>query len=164
MKKYITIIAAIIAAVTITITNAELTTKQFVEVKNWANARGYVYNGTAKSFGMEYFDFVNRSTEIHCIAPISSDTADEAINALIASAVMFRIGAVAVAETAAAVTAEPVVKTAALPETVSPGGIPVAVVNRIRARAEADYPNDYSMQQHRIKSEVNAYLDLHRSE
>jgi hypothetical protein len=113
---------------------------------------------------MEYFDFVNRSTEIHCIAPISSDTADEAINALIASAVMFRIGAVAVTEAVAAVTTEPVVKTATLPEAVSPNGIPVAVVNRIRARAEADYPDNYSMQQYRIKNEVNAYLDLHENE
>ncbi len=156
--------AALVAAFTIATANAELTTKQFVEVKNWANARGYVYNGTAKSFGMEYFDFVNRSTEIHCIAPISSDTADEAINALIASAVMFRIGAVAVTEAVAAVTTEPVVKTATLPEAVSPNGIPVAVVNRIRARAEADYPDNYSMQQYRIENEVNAYLDLHRSE
>ena len=138
MKIKTTIIAAVIAATVGA--DAELTEKQFAQVKNWADARGYSYNGTSADFKVEYFDFVNRSTDVHCIAPTSSDTADEAINALIASEVMFRLGALAVT-TVKAISSEPAVKTA------TPSASPQV--------EESDYPDFTDEAKAEMESEAN---------
>jgi hypothetical protein len=88
MKKLTTTIAAI-AAIT-TAAQADLSPKQFDKVINWARNQGYTYDGGATRSGIECFVFSNHDTSIVGLIPISSDTADEAINALIASTITFQ--------------------------------------------------------------------------
>ena len=76
-----TIIAALAAAVT---AHAELDAKEFDQVKAWAEKQGYAYDGIAKRFNALVF---KHKTGVIVFAPVTSDTADEAINALIASKV-----------------------------------------------------------------------------
>ena len=87
MKKLITIIAA--TAITIT-AQAELKPSQFAQLKAWAEMRGYSYKGTIDKFGTPCFAFSNATTNVSGLVPVSSDTADEAINALIASTITYR--------------------------------------------------------------------------
>ena len=102
-------------------------------------------------FGTDCFVFSNHSTGVVGLVPVSSDTADEAINAFIASTVTYR-----------AVT-EPL--EAAYPvESTAPNGLPANVMRRIKAKAEKDWPDDYSMQVFRIEKEVNAYMELQENE
>ncbi len=53
-------------------------------------------------------------------------------------------------------------KQAELPATTptTPNGVPEDLFNRIRAKAQADYPDDYGMQKWRINKEVAAYRSL----
>ncbi len=85
MKQLITI--TIIAALTSVNVLAELTTKQFVQLRDWAASRGDLYEGTEDKFGVQCFVFSNKNKTIFGFVPVSSDTADEAINALIASSI-----------------------------------------------------------------------------
>jgi hypothetical protein len=86
MNKLITILGTIVA---ITATQAELTTKDFVQLTKWATSRGYTYDGGSTKSGIQCFVFTNSEGMIGLV-PRSSDTADEAINALIASTAVYR--------------------------------------------------------------------------
>ena len=91
MKKLLTLT---VLMATLAMTHAELTTKEFDQLKTWATNQGYTYDGIAKRFNC--FAFSNHSTNMVTLVPTSSDTADEAINALIASIATCRL----IAETA----------------------------------------------------------------
>jgi hypothetical protein len=121
MKKHI--IIAIAIAITAISANAELTPKQFGQLKDWATSRGYSYKGTDNSFGVQCFIFADQN--IFGLVPVSSDTADEAINALIASTVtcreMLEIGKQVVAE----VKAENSAKTS--PKIATPAATPAEI-------------------------------------
>jgi hypothetical protein len=87
MRKLVTIAIAIIA---ITISaQAGLTPKQFGQLTNWAEQNGYFYKGKDANLGFPCYVF-GSNQEIYGFVPITSDTADEAINALIASTATFR--------------------------------------------------------------------------
>ena len=88
MTKLLTI--AIIIAITAISAHAELTPKQFDQLRNWAMSRGYTYDGGATRIGTHCFVFSDHLTGVFGLVPVSSDTADEAINALIASVATFR--------------------------------------------------------------------------
>jgi hypothetical protein len=166
MKNYMktaTIIAAI-AAATVT-AQAELTNKEFEQMASWAEARGYFYEGIEQlgRFETKCFAFSNRHPGVDYLCayvPVSSDTADEAINALIASAVTLDVAVASGREVVAKVrreaapariVQEPLRKTA---------GIPSDVLERIKAKAENDWADDYEMQNYVIKKQANAYLEL----
>jgi hypothetical protein len=70
-----------------TVAHAELTPKQFGQMKDWAEREGYSYQGIGRSGGVNVFMFEKLSSV--AFAPLSSDTADEAINALIGSAALY---------------------------------------------------------------------------
>jgi hypothetical protein len=117
-------------------------------------------------FEIKCFAFTNRrpGTDYLCAyVPISSDTADEAINAFIASAVTLDVaikyGRKAVADARRETAAVPVVRE---PQH-KMAGVPTDVLNRIRANAESEWADDYEMQQYTIKNQVEAYLELHSS-
>ena len=86
MKTTATILAAL--AIGVGSLKAELTQKQFVQLTDWATNRGYYYEEIAASNGANYYIFTNRMAPgagyVFALVPISSDTADEAINALLA--------------------------------------------------------------------------------
>jgi hypothetical protein len=89
MKKLTTIIIAAIAIIT-NAARAELTTKEFEQLKSWATNNGFNYEGTATWVGRfdlarECYVFAVRNARAFGLVPVSSDTVDEAINALIAS-------------------------------------------------------------------------------
>ena len=86
MKK---LVITLMLAVT-TIARAELTPQQFGQVRDWANREGYIYHGIETSAGVRVFMFENSTSSTLACAPVSSDTADEAINALIGSAALCR--------------------------------------------------------------------------
>jgi hypothetical protein len=90
MKKLITL-TVLMATLAVT-TQAALTPKQFAQVEKWAAKYRCYYAGIEADaeFGIRYFVFISPQSGVHLIAPISSDTADEAINAMIASAIVFR--------------------------------------------------------------------------
>jgi hypothetical protein len=88
MTKLLTI--AIIIAITAISADAELTPKQFDQLRNWAMSRGYTYDVGATRIGTHCFVFSDHLTGVFGLVPVSSDTADEAINALIASVATFR--------------------------------------------------------------------------
>jgi hypothetical protein len=84
MKKIIT---TIIAAAAVSTAQADLAPKAFEQLTDWAVARGFFYErvdlvGKSKT---KCFVFNNREKGSKAFVPASSDTADEAINALIAS-------------------------------------------------------------------------------
>src|SRR5258707_17949 len=87
MTKLITITIAI-AAFTMS-AQAALTPKQFGQLTNWAEQNGYFYKGKDSNLGFPCYVF-SSNQEIYGFVPITSDTADEAINALIASTATFR--------------------------------------------------------------------------
>ena len=82
----------IITITTIAITmsaQAGLTPKHFGQLKDWAEQNGYFYKGKDANLGFPCYVF-GSNQEIYGFVPITSDTADEAINALIASTATFR--------------------------------------------------------------------------
>jgi hypothetical protein len=88
MKKLATTILASLAIVANV--SAGLTPEQFGKMRNWAEREGYSYTGIrTDSAGIEVYMFRNAASL--AVAPTSSDTPDEGINALIASASMFRV-------------------------------------------------------------------------
>jgi hypothetical protein len=89
MKQLITIIAAVAALTSVNL-QAELNSKQFVQLRNWAESRGFFYKGIVSKFDVQCFEFTNAGPKVFGWVPISSDTADEAINALIASTITFQ--------------------------------------------------------------------------
>jgi hypothetical protein len=95
MKKLI-INTIAIAALSCSAAFAELTPDQFGQVRNWANREGYVYRGVDIVSDVKVFVF--ESDKGFACAPVSSDTPDEAINALIGSAALYRMAVVAVRE------------------------------------------------------------------
>jgi hypothetical protein len=86
LKKLLTLIAIAIT----TAAQAELTSQQFAQLKAWAESRSYLYEGTDSIFGTQCFVFIDHGTNMFGLVPTSSDTADEAINALIASTLTCR--------------------------------------------------------------------------
>ena len=82
--KLITILLTL--ALTMVAAHAELTPKQFGQMKNWAEREGYSYQGIGRSNGVNVFIFEKPSSV--AFAPLSSDTPDKAINALIGSAAL----------------------------------------------------------------------------
>ena len=91
----ITMIKAITSTVlitTIAITmsaQAGLTPKHFGQLKDWAEQNGYFYKGKDANLGFPCYVF-GSNQDVYGFVPITSDTADEAINALIASTATFR--------------------------------------------------------------------------
>jgi hypothetical protein len=70
-----------------TVAQAELMPKHFGQMKDWAEREGYSYQGIGRSNGVNVFMFEKPSSV--AFAPLSSDTPDEAINALIGSAALY---------------------------------------------------------------------------
>jgi hypothetical protein len=88
MKKLI--LTTLIAA-SATFAHAELTPKEFGQVRDWAHREGYLYRGIdAASTGVLVYMFEGTREASICYAPVSSDTPDEAINSLIGSAAVYR--------------------------------------------------------------------------
>jgi putative nucleic acid binding protein len=87
MKKILTTIVIASAAIS---ARAELTSKHFIQLEQWAAKSGYFLQGTDSDFGVKCFLFANPKTNVFGLVPVSSDTADEAINALIASTATYR--------------------------------------------------------------------------
>ena len=180
MKNTKHLIAAAIAAAVITTntnTHAELTGKQFEQVTNWAQTRGFFYRGIERIGATECFVFNNRQSAPNARAafvPTSSDTPDEGINALIASSATYdwamKLGHEVVAEVrreereARAATPAPVATPAPAPAPAAAPrvarSIPDNVFFRIRADAQAEWPHDYEMQRYVIKTQVEAYEEL----
>jgi GH18 family chitinase len=100
MIKMKNLVTTLIAAATIAASSsshAALNSKQFDQVVQWARTQGYFYEGTWTSRGLHNtpcYWFSNRQDKrnggmyLAAAAPVSSDTADEAINAIIASSVV----------------------------------------------------------------------------
>ena len=94
---------------------------------------------------------------------MSSDTADEPINALIASSVTLE----AAIKSAQQVVADVRRETYAAPARVvqepqhKTAGIPPDILYRIKANAERQWADDYTMQKYVIEKQVKAYQDLH---
>jgi hypothetical protein len=176
MKKLTTIIAAI-AAIT-TAAEAKLTPKQFEQLKQWGLRNSYSYEGPTENvgsmrLGTECYVFFNAATEIYGLVPVSSDTTDEAINALIASTLTCRaefarrekdakyaqavtdIFAHAEAEKEAQAAAEP--SAIAAPTTGVAQDIPAEVMAKIRIAAARDHPDDYSVQEYVIEEQVESF-------
>ena len=84
------IITTIIAAAAMATAQAELTPKQFSQLEFFAKTWDYSYQTISIKFGRECFLFQRNGegspTDLgFALVPTSSDTADEAINAFIAS-------------------------------------------------------------------------------
>ena len=86
-------LTTILAAVLLIALNAqaELTPKEFAQVRAWAAERGYFYEGMRESYGAPCFVFANQVDKVVAWVPATIDTADEAINALIAGAITCRV-------------------------------------------------------------------------
>lgn len=128
--------------------------------------------GVTNSSGADCFVFNDRAREnnIYGLVPVSSDTADEAINALIASTLIcreFTARQIKDSQYAQAVVtsvqSEPQPTPSQKPATsgIDHTGMPINVLNRIKAKAQKDWSDDYSMQKYQIEEESEAYLDLH---
>ena len=82
MKRIISTIITIASIVAAT-ARAELTSRQFAQLEDWAESRGYSYQRTKTIAGTNCFVFGN--DQGFAPVPMSSDTVDEAINAFIGS-------------------------------------------------------------------------------
>jgi hypothetical protein len=102
MKLLLTFLAALALSVS---ARAELTGKQFGQVRDWAEKYGFVYEGIRmvgavnfpdanfyKGFACYVFFQVTKNATCYAYVPLSSDTADEGINALIGSLAASRQG------------------------------------------------------------------------
>jgi hypothetical protein len=97
MKKLITTLIVAAAVAISSSSHATLNTRQFDQLVSWARTQGYFYEGVWTSRGNHTttcYWFSNRQDRknggmyLIAAAPVSSDTADEAINALIASSIV----------------------------------------------------------------------------
>jgi hypothetical protein len=89
MKKLFILAIAVVLSCAIT-AHASLDKQQFGKFRSWAERCGYVYQGIVTKFDIQCYAFVNSRTQTLALAPLSSDTPDEAINALIASNLAYR--------------------------------------------------------------------------
>jgi hypothetical protein len=97
VKKLATTILTSLALATIA--SAGLTPEQFQQVDDWARHQGYTYKGAkVDPAGVHVYLFESEAPVGLAVAPISSDTPDEAINSLIGSASMFRTGMLTIKE------------------------------------------------------------------
>jgi hypothetical protein len=87
MKKLILILTLILSCAS---AKASLDNQQFGKFRDWAERCGFIYQGIVIKFGIQCYAFINSKTESLALAPLSSDTPDEAINALIASNLAYR--------------------------------------------------------------------------
>ena len=96
MKTLLTITLAALALAFTTAAQAQLTPKEFERTKTWAGKIGFFYEGTTKSAGVKVYLFTNGISPpqaegfIYALVPCDSDSADEAINALIASSLTYQ--------------------------------------------------------------------------
>ena len=82
---------------------------------------------------------------------------------LVASAAAYRMAKEEVPEVASDIVAPtPTLAPAPAPKPKAVGGIPAEVREKIRAKAEAEWPDDYQMQRYEIRNQVKAYLDLQK--
>jgi cell division septation protein DedD len=89
MKKLFTLAIGVALSCAVT-AHASLDNQQFGKFRSWAEHCGYVYQGIVTKFDIQCYAFVNSRTQTPALAPLSSDTPDEAVNALIASNLAYR--------------------------------------------------------------------------
>ena len=66
-----------------------LTTNEFTRLTSWAGKYGYTYQGVEIRSGFAFYIFFCED-DATALVPVSSDTADEAINALIGTIATYR--------------------------------------------------------------------------